>query len=236
MDISTDINNCCDEGSYSVRASIHDACPTALGQIVSLHESSFPGFLMTLLGSGFLRIYYETALEYPGTISLIARDAGNVVGFVVGYLGPHDFYSLLRRRWRRLAMAAAKGLLLAPGLLPRVLGNMRSIRRLAQCIERPDVGAELASIGVLPKYSGQGLGKALVKAFVERARANAAKYVYLTTGAVDNDKVNGFYFGLGFTCSKTFLAPGGRLMNEYVLLLENECSTAPKFQESRRQP
>lgn len=176
---------------------------------------------MTLLGRGFLRIYYETALEYPGTISLIARDAGKAVGFAVGYLGPQDFYALLRTRRWRLAMAAARGLLLAPGLLPRVLGDMRSMNRLAHCTERPGRGAELASIGVLPTDSGQGLGKALVTAFLERARANAAEYVYLTTDAVQNDKVNGFYCGLGFTRSKTFLAPGGRLMNEYVLLLEN---------------
>jgi hypothetical protein len=34
--------------------SAHDASSAALAQIVSLHQCSFPGFLMTMLGSGFL--------------------------------------------------------------------------------------------------------------------------------------------------------------------------------------
>jgi ribosomal protein S18 acetylase RimI-like enzyme len=200
---------------------IREATTADLAQIVSLHQCSFPGFLMTMLGSGFLRVYYETALECPGTVALIAEERGRAVGFVVGYVAPQEFYAFLGSRRLSLALAAARGLLLAPGLLPRILGNMRRLRRSAGCRARPEVGAELASVGVLPTGSGRGLGRSLVTEFIRRIRTRAVKYVYLTTDAVDNDQVNAFYCGLGFTWSKTFLAPGGRLMNEYVLLLEN---------------
>jgi ribosomal protein S18 acetylase RimI-like enzyme len=200
--------------------SIRKANTADLAQIVSLHQSSFPGFLMTMLGTRFLRVYYETALECTGTVALITEEKGRAVGVIVGYVAPREFYAFLRSRRLSLAWAAARGLLLAPGLLPRILGNMRRLRRPADCSAHSEAGAELASIGVLPTVSGRGLGKALVTEFIRHVRASAAKHVYLTTDAVDNDKVNGFYCGLGFTCSHTFLAPGGRLMNEYVLLLE----------------
>lgn len=204
------------DGRYIRKASAAD-----LAQIVRLHQCSFPGFLMTMLGSGFLRVYYETALECTGTVALIAEEGGWPVGFIVGYVAPQEFYAFLRSRRLNLAWAATRGLLLAPGLLPRILGNMRRLGRSGDCSARSEAGVELASIGVLPTGSGRGLGKALVTEFIRRARASAAKHVYLTTDAVDNDKVNGFYCGLGFTRSNTFFAPGGRLMNEYVLPLEN---------------
>ena len=200
---------------------IREANTADLAQIVSLHQSSFPGFLMTMLGSGFLRVYYETALECSGTVALIAEEGGRAVGFLVGYVAPHKFYASLRSRRLGLVLAAARGMLLAPELLPQILGNMRRLSRSADCSARSAGGAELASIGILPTGCGRGFGKALVTEFIRRARASTVKYVYLTTDAVDNDKVNGFYGGLGFTRNNAFLAPGGRLMNEYVLLLEN---------------
>jgi ribosomal protein S18 acetylase RimI-like enzyme len=97
---------------------------------------------------------------------------------------------------------------------------MRSVNRLAHCTARPGLEAELASVGVHPAACGKGLGKTLVLAFAEQARARRAEYVYLTTDAVNNDKVNGFYRGLGFAHCRSFLAPGNRLMNEYVLPLK----------------
>jgi ribosomal protein S18 acetylase RimI-like enzyme len=200
---------------------IREANTADLAQLVTLHQRSFPGFLMTMLGGRFLRVYYEAALECTGTLALIAEEGGRAEGFVVGYVAPQEFYALLRSRRLSLALAAVRGLLLAPGLLPRVLGNLRRLRRFADCSSHAAGGAELASIGVLPAGSGRGLGKALVTEFIRCARTSAVEYVYLTTDAVDNDNVNGFYCGLGFVRSNTFLVPGGRLMNEYTLPLEN---------------
>lgn len=138
---------------------VREASRADLGQIVSVHERCFPGFLMTMLGSTFLRVYYETSLEYSGTIFLKAQEEGcALVGFAVGYVSPSGFYALLRRRRWRLAMAAARAALLAPRLLPRVLGGISRMNRNANCGACSGLGVELASIGVLPAASGKGLG------------------------------------------------------------------------------
>ena len=44
-----------------------------------------------------------------------------------------------------------------------------------------------------------------------------AHCVYLTTDADGNDAVNAFYRNAGFQCTRRFMQPGGRWMNEYVI-------------------
>jgi ribosomal protein S18 acetylase RimI-like enzyme len=200
--------------------SIREANAADLAQIVSVHERCFPGFLMTMLGRTFLGAYYKTSFDYAGTVALVALEEGDTVGFVVGYVAPQEFYALLRRRRWRLASSAIRAVMCSPSLLPRVFGNMQRMSRAAKPSSTSRLGTELAAIGVIPEASGKGLGKALVCAFVQRASALKAEYVNLTTDAEDNDEVNVFYQKLGFTRSKAFLAPAGRLLNEYVLRLE----------------
>jgi ribosomal protein S18 acetylase RimI-like enzyme len=202
-------------------ANIREARPSALAEIVSIHERTFPGFLLTMLGSTFLRTYYEIALEHKGTLALIAQEAeGTTVGFLMGCVAPQEFYAFLNRRRGRLAWKAIRAVMGSPKLLPRVLGNVRRMNQAARPRSSSRPRAELVSIGVLPAASGKGVGKALVWAFAQRAVALRAEDIYLTTDTENNDKANSFYQKLGFTHNKTFLAPGGRLMNEYVLPLE----------------
>jgi ribosomal protein S18 acetylase RimI-like enzyme len=74
----------------------------------------------------------------------------------------------------------------------------------------------------LPDYAGQGLGQALTRAFLARARQNGARIVYLTTDTDNNERVNRFYDRLGFILQRTFEAPGPRTMNEYIYPLDKE--------------
>jgi len=141
-------------------------------------------------------IWHETALERTGTVTLIAEEGEGcrLCNWICSF---SECYAFLRSRRLSLALAAARGVLLAPGLLPRISGNTRRLSRSAVCSARSEVGAELASICVFPTGSGRGLGKALVTEFIRRVRASAVEYAYLTTDTVDNDKVSGFYCGSG---------------------------------------
>ena len=75
------------------------------------------------------------------------------------------------------------------------------------------------SIAVEPTYQGQGIGKELVRAFLEEAKMRGLKYVNLTTDAVDNERVNHFYQKLGFQVHRSCVTPEGRKMNEYIFRL-----------------
>src|ERR1022692_4787391 len=84
----------CAARQYSLMVNIQEARPSALDQIVSVHERTFPGFLLTMLGSTFLRTYYEIALENTGTVALVAQGIdGSTVGFLIGHVAPQEFYA-----------------------------------------------------------------------------------------------------------------------------------------------
>ncbi len=68
-----------------------------------------------------------------------------------------------------------------------------------------------------PEAGGNGLGKALMNAFLARARAMDAHCVYLTTDAEGNDAANAFYRDVGFQHTRRFLQRKERWMNEYVI-------------------
>ena len=70
---------------------------------------------------------------------------------------------------------------------------------------------------MVPEAGGNGLGKALMGAFLAQARSMDAHCVYLTTDADGNDAANKFYRDAGFQHTRRFLQRKGRWMNEYVI-------------------
>lgn len=170
---------------------------------------------MTQLGPGFLKAYYRTVLDCEGHIFLVVENEGQPVGFVAGFTNPSAFYALLRQRKIMIGLAIVPAVLCNPALVPRLIGNARRVSDFT----RSEGEAELASICVLPDVAGKGFGKLLVEAFIKEARSRGARSVYLTTDAEHNDYVNRFYQRLGFEKSRTLLAPGNRLMNEYRMIL-----------------
>lgn len=184
--------------------------------IVRVHRSGFPGFLMTLLGPGFLRTYYRCALDYGGVIALVADEEGRGLrGFVVGFVRPSGFYAALRAKRWELATSALMHVAFRPTMWSRVLHDMREVRSRSGAGD-DDCSVELASIAVERGISGKGIGAELVGKFIELARRSGAKRVVLTTDAIKNDAVNSFYAKLGFRLERTLSRSASRPMNEYV--------------------
>ena len=174
---------------------------------------------MTLLGPGFLGAYYRTAIEYSGGLCMIVEDDG-VQGFVIGFKEPSRFYSSLRQRKWSLAVAAVSHVAWRPRLWSRLLNNARRVDGAAAQDGQDTDLVELSSIGVSLASGRRGYGKQLVLGFLKRAAELGAKRVVLTTDAVNNEQVNAFYRGLGFTLSNRFTT-GSRAMNEYEYLLSD---------------
>jgi ribosomal protein S18 acetylase RimI-like enzyme len=200
-------------GQVDIRA----ATPEDVAPIVQIHRRAFPGFFLTHLGAPFLRAYYRLVLDQPGGILLVAEESGAVVGFIAGFLDPRAFYRTMRERKWRLLPAVAAGLLGAPWLLPRVVASvLRVSRRGNEAVPRGPTSCELASLAVVPRAGGRGIGRSLVAAFMAEAARRGASEVHLTTDAEGNDRVNAFYESLGFHRSRQFVAFGARKMNEYA--------------------
>ena len=65
----------------------------------------------------------------------------------------------------------------------------------------------------------QGIGRLLVRAFLDEACVRELENINLTTDSFDNDGVNRFYQRLGFSLLRTYTTPEGRKMNEYITAL-----------------
>ncbi len=182
--------------------------------VVRVHLQAFSGFFLTFLGSAFLRELYLGILQDPFGIACVGLRSESIVGFVAGTDCPPSLYSrLLRRRWAQFALASLGAFLRRPSILPRL---MRAVTMPRQA-DLGETYALLMSLAVLPAAQSGGVGKALVRAFLKQAADRRVRRVILTTDKFNNDAVNRFYSNCGFVCSRAFVTPEGRHMNEYVI-------------------
>ena len=96
-----------------------------LDGIVQLHTQVFPKFFMTNMGNLFLKEYYQALLEYPKNISLVAVQSNQVVGFIVGFGDPTQFYKFYRQRYNRLILPILLAIIRKPKLISRIFFNFR---------------------------------------------------------------------------------------------------------------
>jgi ribosomal protein S18 acetylase RimI-like enzyme len=182
--------------------------------VVQVHLEGFPSFFLSQLGPRFLRQLYRGTVADGDGFGLVALDGSAVCGFVSGTAQPAGFYRrLLRRRWWRFALAAVGPVLRRPAIAPRLV---RALTMPARVTHEPGRGT-LMSIAVVPRKQGQGVGAALVRAFVAEAVRRGLRQIDLTTDRLDNEAANRFYRHLGFVCAGTSTTPEGRRMNEYVM-------------------
>jgi ribosomal protein S18 acetylase RimI-like enzyme len=194
---------------------VRPATEKDLPGIVTIHQEAFSNFFLTRLGADFLRRYYALVLTYRAGIVLVSEKSGTLQGFVCGFMEPAEFYKQMWRNKRNFALPALSALVRHPSLAAGVLYGVQRIQTSAA--RSPVRSCELSSIAVAPEAGGNGLGKALVQAFVAQAQSMDAECVYLTTDADGNDSANALYQQVGFQRTQRFLQRKGRWMNEYVI-------------------
>jgi glycosyltransferase involved in cell wall biosynthesis/ribosomal protein S18 acetylase RimI-like enzyme len=208
---------------------IRSATTHDLTSIVRIHQSAFRRFFVTQLGGWVLRLYYRLVMNYHAGVILVSEDHGALTGFVCGFLDPGDFYRLMWANRRSFALPALAALFRHPSLAGNVI---RAIRRIqTSAVQGPPArSCELSSIAVAPEACGNGLGKTLLRAFLQRSWSMDAQSVFLTTDADGNERANAMYREVGFECTRRFMQRRGRWMNEYVL---RQAPSAATTEESR---
>lgn len=195
---------------------IEQAIPSDVPEVARLHVHAFPGFFLTSLGTSFLEELYGGFLAHPSGIFIVAREAGHIVGFAVGTSKPDEFFTDLRRR-RRVAFVikAIPAILRNPLPVCRKLFHAVRYRGDAPAPVERSAGALLSSLGVAETCRGSGLAGKLVAAFEQEAALRGAGFVYLTTDAQGNDRVNRFYVANGYSAVSRFSQSGNREMFRY---------------------
>ena len=190
-----------------------------LERIVDVHLSAFPGFFLSSMGRPFLRLLYRSFMEEKKGICLAVEVDGRIQGFAAGTTDPQIFFrTLLRKKWYGFIAAAIPGVLRNPMFVTR-----KCIGALCYRGETPESlsgAALLSSLAVSPEASGKGIGQQLVRSFCDKAVHEGCHAVYLTTDNADNEAVNRFYSRCGFELSDTFIRPGRRVMNRWVMRLK----------------
>jgi len=193
------------------RVRIRPMASSDVVEVVSVHLEAFPGFFLSFLGPRFLKLFYGEAMAIQ-EIAIVADEGGRCVGFAAGSAAPGAFYRrLIRRRLIAFGMAALPAILRRPSVAVRVA---RALRRPSDA-QKPEGTATLMSLGVHPELQGTGIGKELVRAFMEEASARRARRIDLTTDKLSNEPTNRFYKSLGFRVAREITTPEGRVLNEY---------------------
>ena len=194
---------------------VRPATALDLLSIVGIHRRAFTNYFLTSLGADFLTRYYALVLNYRAGIVLVSEHVGKLDGFACGFVDPAEFYRLMWRNRRAFVLPALSALFRHPSLAAGVLYGVHRIHTSAS--RESARSCELSSIAVAPEASGNGLGKALIRAFITCARSMDAECVYLTTDADGNEQANMLYRQAGFQHTQRFLQRKGRWMNEYMI-------------------
>lgn len=186
-----------DDQNYQFPFHIRTMNREDLPRVVEIHIKAFPDFFLTLLGKRVLWHYYRSVLIFPGSIALVAEDKDeSVLGFVVGFSNPQDFYTFFKAQRWKLLPSIFFALLRRPYLLRKVLNNADRVDRNSNSFANV---TELSSIAVAPLFKKRGIGGSLLQAFVTTARKISNSPIELTTDAEHNTSTRQFYEGAGFT-------------------------------------
>jgi ribosomal protein S18 acetylase RimI-like enzyme len=198
------------ESQGSTRTGIVALGPQHVPNVASTHAICFPGYFLTNLGVGFLRLYYETCLEHGGGFGAVAVDAGGEVrGFAVGVPDlDHQDAVLFRRHPWQVAWRVAWAWMTSRRARAQVNQRFRRMGRVVGRIARHDVGARgtlppevpfatLTSLAVLPEERRTGLATRLVGAFEEAALQRGIHAVRVSTSS-DDEVAVAFYHRNGW--------------------------------------
>lgn len=175
--------------------------PGQVEYLADLHSAVLPS-LLAELGRPFLLRYYQLAQADPLVICKCALDGNTrqVLGWALGSPQPVALNARLRRPWMWFLSELLKTFLRQPALVRELL--ISAFFPPAGFDLRPG-DLELTYIGVSPQSRGQGVGRALLNAFIEAARQANYRTVILSV-ETDNLPAIRLYTQAGFSIAKTF--------------------------------
>lgn len=193
---------------------IRKATVADVPSIVSIHCSAFKDFFLTSLGPQFLRFYYGCFIRSEETVTLVAVDEQEIVGFAASTEKCKGFNSrLIKNNFLRFAGLSIRLLFTSPKSLIRLAKNLT---KKSDSVEDNEEYAELYSIGVQSDQQGKGVGKLLLSQTECVMRADGVSKVSLTTDYYHNDAAVGFYHSMGYETLYEFVTYPDRKMYRLI--------------------
>lgn len=183
----------------------------------TLHLQSLNHGLFPAMGKGFLGAYLRTFVSSPFAIALIAERDGEPIGYLVGTEDDRAHYGhVIRTNWPSLAPRGLVALVVRPAVAIRFARTRaaRYARGAVRLTGKTDArgpsvkDASLTHMAVSARCRGQGVGKALVAAFLEALSQSNAKGVRLLTRS-NSAGAGRFYEKLGWCLVTEFTDQDG---------------------------
>ena len=186
-----------------------------LDEMVKIHIAAFPDFFLSFLGTRFLKTFYMSFVKADNGIALVALDQkGRVIGGVAGPVTPASYFKkLLLKRWWVFCYSSVNAIIKKPTIAVRLF---QAVFYRGEASPSHRNLALLSSIAVAPETQGMGIGRALILKWLDQAKTANVEGAFLTTDAIDNNKVNAFYVNLGWVLESQYTTRQGRKMNRYV--------------------
>ena len=170
------------------------------GAVARIHADALSGDFLPSLGIGFLRVFYEGALDQGVGFGLVHLEEDRPRGFVFGSADTRALFKrVMLSRMLALGLAAIPTVLQRPLLLRNVAETFLYPSKEGQSPHQ----AELVVIGVDAELRGRGIGQALVGELNRVLRAQGVQ-AYKVTVLQSNPGANRFYQRLGFQFSFEF--------------------------------
>jgi ribosomal protein S18 acetylase RimI-like enzyme len=185
--------------------------------VAGLHVGQISSGFLSLLGTAFLERLYRRVVLFPGSFLVVADGPGGPVGFIAGSTDVSGLYKSFVWHDGLRAMAGA-GRPLVSGWR-RVLETLRHGGSSGVGGGR---GGELLAVAVDPGCQGQGVGRQLVDAFLDRITANSCDAAHVVVGA-DNHHAVALYERCGFLPVEKFELHSGTVS----LLMQWDRSNPP---------
>ncbi len=195
-----------------------------IADLIELQRQALPGSLPSRLGTGFLRLYYESLIPQPDFLCDAFFLDSRMLGFIAYSPNSQDVLKkAMNTRLGAYLGVVAKSLLRNPRRLPMVLAIVPSTLALSR---EPghDIRSEMISIGVLPRYRGSSASSTagrhvaadLMRHALSVLQARGVERVKLYTRLErDDPAANKFVQKHGFSLVKT-VRHYGQVANLYI--------------------
>lgn len=163
-----------------------------ISDLARLHRAVIHS-LLSELRLPMVEKYYQIACADAAVIGVCALDAGgSPLGWAVGSSKPDQVIGQMREAWGWFILQMIRVLVIRPRLILQLAASARSAS-----IELKERAIELTYIGVDPSARKQGLGRELLKTFLQAAQENGYKFVVLSV-EVENKDAIALYTRAGF--------------------------------------
>lgn len=186
--------------------------PQRIPEVVETHMQTFPGFFLTFMGKGFLSCLYNGFCRHKDSNLIVAEENGKIIGFLAYSYNLSAFYKfLIKTRLIPFAWYSLLAFFRSPKVFTKLIKALLKPKQA----KSENKYIALCSIGVSPEQKHSGVGSQMLNYLKQITLDEEYAYIRLETDADDNTAANAFYQKNGFVRIGSFVADGGRKMNEY---------------------